>query len=496
MGIVFRQSVKTTIIILIGAVLGGTLIILSTYLIPNKQQLGFTRNLTNQAAVLSQLLLFGLQGTLAVFIHRYDDDDKRRHSLITICLVLPLLFIALGTACYVTFKDSIMGFFQPQDIPFMMRYFMWLPLFVLFFAYQVLLEQYLTSQMKLAVATFMREIVLRLLNIVFILLFGFGVIGFDCLVAGTVLIYSMPSLIMFYLAKRTAGFGFSFNFNLFTKAEYKEIIHFSWYHTLHSISISLMGFVDSLMIASIDKEGLSSVAVYSVAIFVISVMLIPFKAMVPAAFPDLAKAFKDNDMVRAADVFKRSSINILVTSAAMALLIMCNINNITALLPDGFGAVAPLVLILMLGRMVDMATGMNDQLITVSKYYKFNFYMSIVLVMLTILFNFLLIPKFGFYGAAWGTTIALALYNVGKYLFAFIKLKLQPFTNKSLLVLACGIVAFIPGFFIPFLLNPVFDTVLRSSVIVVVYTVMLVWLKPSKDLESYLLSIRQNKRLF
>jgi hypothetical protein len=79
-----------------------------------------------------------------------------------------------------------------------------------------------------------------------------------------------------------------------------------------------------------------------------------------------------------------------------------------------------------------------------------------------------------------------------------------PFSRKTLLVVAAALPALAAGYFLPHFftrqahtyLYPVFDTVLRSSVIVVIYTVMLVWLKPSKDLESYLLSIRQNKRLF
>jgi O-antigen/teichoic acid export membrane protein len=497
MGIVFRQSVKTTIVILIGSILGGVLIILSTYMVPDKQQLGFTRNLTNQAAVLSQFLLFGLQGTLAVFIHRYAEDDRRRQSLITICMVLPFLFIGLASVIYILFKEPIVtAMFQPQDIPYIKRYFLWLPLFVLFFSYQVLLEQYLTSQMKLAVATFMREVVLRVLNIVLIVLFGYGVIPFDWLVAGMVLIYMMPSLLMFYFAQKTKGFGFTFNFQYFTKGEYKEIVHFAWYHTLLSISVSLMGFIDSLMIASIDKNGLSSVAVYSVAVFVISVMLIPFKAMVPAAFPDLAKAFKDNDMVKAKDVYMRSSINILITSVAMALLICCNLSNLVHILPDGFEAVQLLVLIMLIGRMADMATGMNDQLVTVSKYYKFNFYMSIVLVGLIVVFNLVLIPLYGFYGAAWGTSVALALYNAGKYVYVYMKLKIQPFTMNSFWVFVCGIIALLPGYFMPFILNNYVDAIARSGVIMVAYFLMLLWLKPSKDLDTYLSSIRKNKRLF
>ena len=88
MGIVFRQSVKTTIVIFSGAILGAVVIYLSTRFIP-KQELGFTRNLTTQALVVGQMLIFGLHATLGICIHRYDDDAARRKTLIGFSLLVP-----------------------------------------------------------------------------------------------------------------------------------------------------------------------------------------------------------------------------------------------------------------------------------------------------------------------------------------------------------------------------------------------------------------------
>lgn len=504
MGVVFRQSVKTTIIIFTGALLGALLIFLSTYMIPDRQELGFTRNLTNQAVVLSQLLLFGVQGTLAVFIYRYDDDARKRHMLIAICLIVPFVFMAVATAAYLLFNQQIIHLFQPQDIPFMKRYFLWLPLFTLFVMYMVVLESYLVSQTKLAIATFMREVVLRLLGIALIILFGYNYISFDVLVAGTALIYVFPVFLLLAIAWRTKGFGVKFDPGAFTKAEYKEILHFSWFHNLSSVSVTLMGFIDSLMLASMDKKGLSSVAVYTIAVFIMSVLGIPAKAMVPAAYPNLAKAIKDDDMDRARDVFIRSSINILLMSVLMAILVICNLNNVISVLPKGYEPVAVLVLIMLIGKMADMATGMNDQIITVSRHYKMNFYMSVLLVVLMVVFNMLLIPRYGYYGAAWATTVAVTLYNGGKFVFVYAKMKIQPFTRSSFSVFLCGAVAFTAGYLFPYFFNPArhvyvhtfLDAAMRSTVIVIVYVLMLLWLKPSPDLVDYIGQVKKNKRLF
>ena len=50
MGIVVRQSIKTTIVTLFGAVLGAIIVLASTYLLP-VQYYGFIKNITNQAQI-------------------------------------------------------------------------------------------------------------------------------------------------------------------------------------------------------------------------------------------------------------------------------------------------------------------------------------------------------------------------------------------------------------------------------------------------------------
>ncbi|MGN6568904.1 MAG: hypothetical protein ACTHJ0_13170 [Flavipsychrobacter sp.] len=96
MGIVFRQSVKTSLVVFAGAILGAAIIFLSLQYIP-KQELGYTRTLANQAVIASQFLLFGLSTTLVVYIHKYSDNDKRKKLLITICFLTPFIIICLAT---------------------------------------------------------------------------------------------------------------------------------------------------------------------------------------------------------------------------------------------------------------------------------------------------------------------------------------------------------------------------------------------------------------
>jgi O-antigen/teichoic acid export membrane protein len=504
MGIVFRQSAKNIIVIVVGAMLGAFILWLSAHYIPDKHRLGFTVQFTVIAVSLSQLLLMGLSSTLAVYIHRYLEDEHKRKVLITLCLLIPVLLLAIASVFFVLFRANIFNWFQPEDIPMVKRYFGWIPLYTLFFIFQLLLEQYLASQMKVAIAAFIREIVVRFINIALLLLFAFGYISFDYFIAGLVLMYLVPVCAFFFLSSKTKVFGLSLSLSSFSKDEYTELAKFSWYHFLLSASILFMGYMDNLLLLHYDHNGFGDAAIYRYAVFLIVVLQMPSKALIPASLTVLARAFNEKDMVKAKDLFSRSSLNILIPTLCLAVMLFCNLNNIVAILKNNYAGIIPIFSILFIGSLVNMATGMNDQVLSIANYYKFNFYLSISLTVILFALLKFLIPRYGVYGAAWSSTTILMIFNIAKYIFIKRKLDMQPFSPRTLLVILAALPAAAAGYFFPYLFEPsrhvyvhsFIDAILRSGVIVIVYLAMLIWLKPSPDLQEYLASIRKNKRLF
>ena len=68
MGIVFRQSVKSSIVVGAGAVLGIIVVLLSTQFL-SKPVYGFIGTLTTYALTIGNLLLLGMHVTLAVYLN-------------------------------------------------------------------------------------------------------------------------------------------------------------------------------------------------------------------------------------------------------------------------------------------------------------------------------------------------------------------------------------------------------------------------------------------
>jgi len=496
MGIVFRQSIKTTIVIFAGAVLGALVVGGYAYVLSKPLQ-GFTRTVLSVAGFLQLFALLGTGSTILTYVHRYPPGQKRK-VLLTLAALVPLVTTGILLIPYLLFRNNLVHLYQPAEQGYINTYYLWIPVLVILWSYMSQLELYLSSQHRTAIATFMREVVLKFLNLILIALIGFGYISFSSFIIGTVLVYAVPTLIMLPIAMRTESFGFSMQWRVFGKQDYKELLHFSWYHLLLSVSASAMGVVDMYMLPILSKHGLSSLAVYAIAVFIASVMTAPYRAMASAAFPTLNLAYTNGDTDKVHQLFRRSSVNTLIVSVAMAVIIACNLPNAVAMLRKGQGyeTIIPLVLIMMIGRLVDMASGLNTELISISKYYKFNFRISVLLVVLMVGLNLFLIPRFDVYGAAWSTTISLILFNVGKMIFLWKKMGVQPFTGKSLYVLAAGAIAGFVGYIVPALHNPFVDAVLRTGLVVVIYAVLLLWWQPSEDLRTYVQSIRKDKRLF
>ena len=116
----------------------------------------------------------------------------------------------------------------------------------------------------------------------------------------------------------------------------------------------------------------------------------------------------------------------------------------------------------------------------------------------------MLVPRYGIYGAAWSTTTILMTFNLLKFLFVWKKLDMQPFSKGTLLVIVAAGAALAAGYYFPHFFDQAHhiyvrtfaDVAIRSTIIVIVYALMLLWLKPSPDLQEYIATIKKNKRLF
>ena len=73
----------------------------------------------------------------------------------------------------------------------------------------------------------------------------------------------------------------------------------------------------------------------------------------------------------------------------------------------------------------------ENQILYTSKYYRFTVITIIALSILTITLNIFFIPDYGMIGAAYASLISLVFFNLIKYSFIKIKMKITPFSINS-----------------------------------------------------------------
>jgi len=488
MGVVVRQSIKTVVISFGGAILGaGFTAAMLAVLSPS--EMGSNRNLVNQAIILQVVLLLGIGSAVNVFIQRYNAEDERRKVLLTSAFLVPLAALLILAGPYCLAREWVVNRFQPDDREAVSRYYLWMPVLALLWSYITLLELYLLANFRAAASAFGREILLRFLTLAIIGCVWLEWISFHQFMVTFVAIHGVVILYLLWRCKYIIGFGWSGNWSLFTKREWREVAHFSWYHMLMSLAANLALYLDSLFLAPLSKGGLADLAVYNLALFIVSLMVIPYRAFSAAAFPAINEAYIGNRRTDLQQLYQRSSQNIVAAGLGVLLPVLAVLPTLTGQLQTKYSSLVPLVLILSVGRLGEMTTGLNNEIINVSRSYKLNFRLSIVFLVLAVIFNRLTIPIYGMWGAATVSSCVLIVSNCVKGIILWKKYKLTPLTPSfaKLLLIAC--LAGGVSFLIPSLSHWLFDASIRAFVTVIIYTAGLVLFKAVPDASALLQTV-------
>ena len=114
-------------------------------------------------------------------------------------------------------------------------------------------------------------------------------------------------------------------------------------------------YIDQLMLGIMDKTGFVSVAVYSVAMYIISIFQIPIRAVAVSIVPAFTHANEAGDVERLDALFKKSASTVLITTCGMVILILCNMHNAVKLFDASYAHMYLIVPIVLLGRFIDLS---------------------------------------------------------------------------------------------------------------------------------------------
>ena len=482
-----RQSIISSAIVYIGFTIG----FINTYLFTREggftqSQYGLTGIFIAVANIMYSFANLGMTAYISKFYPYYNDNlPKKKNDMLSWALIFSLAGSVLVIVAGLIFKDLVIRKFGSNSPEFIKYYYYVFPFGMGLTLFSVL-EAYGWQLKKSVFTNFLREVLFRVLATTLILLSLTGIIAkFDLFIKLYSFTYlALASVLLTYLL-----LGKMVHFNLsisrVSRKFYKKIIVLISFVNGGSLVYTFSAVFDTILIAAVLPNGLAMAGIYSLAQNIASLIQAPQRGIVSSSLAALSKAWKDKDFKKIDRIYHRSSINQLIFSIGMFALIWLNFADgvFTFHLQSGYIEAKWIFFYIGLMRIVDMGTGVNSQIIGTSVFWRFDFITGIILLTLTIPFNYILTKYyFGITGPAISNLVTFTIYNAIRYWFLLKKFKLQPFNLKSLYALFTGVFCYYIVYFAFGGIHGFPGLFLKSIAFISLYVGFTVWLNLSPDL--------------
>jgi O-antigen/teichoic acid export membrane protein len=476
MGIVRNQSIKNSISFYIGMSIGAvnTILIYPNVFKDNPEHFGLIQVLVAYAIVISTFTTVGVPTTFM----RFFPSIKEKGQLFFLSLIVPFIGFTLASLSYFLFKDQVFEFLNASDL--LKENFFYIILLVFFIGFYDVLSAISRSYLSAATPIFINEVFLKFYSMSTLLFHWFGYIDFTAFLQIYLFGYVLKFTILFILQFREDRLIFNFSLK---DLDLKELLKFGFYVLVGGASIMIVTRLDMMMIASL--LDLEQVAFYTVAFFIGNAIKIPGKSIVTISTPLVAKAWENQDLNEIQTLYAKSSINQLIIGGILFVCIWLNIDEIFSLLPEKFQGGRWVVFYIGLSQLFSITAGINGIIIVNSKYYKYDLYTNVILVFITIATNYILIPIHGINGAAIATAISLLLFNLFRLIFIKVKMDMQPFSKETVFTILVLLAVYLMFNNMNLALLPLFAIVVKSSLALLIYIILVIKLKLSEDISGF-----------
>lgn len=473
MGIIKTQSIKNSLSLYIGVVIGAinTILVFPFVFEENPEFWGLLQILVSYSIVSAS---FSHLGAPSVII-KYFPTLEKKERLFTFSFLMCLLGFFIFTVLFIIFKDVLLLKLASEAL--LVKNFSYVLILVLFISFFNLLNCLSSSYLDSVSPMFLNEVFLRVYTLVLLSFYHYEFINFEVFLRLYILGFFIKLLLLSVLLFIKKRLCFSFDFSGLAMKEY---LTYALYVITGGGAAALVSKFDMLMIEYyLDLE---QVAYYGLAFFIASVIKVPARSLAAISSPLLAKSLKENNISMVKQIYSKSSINLLIVGGLLFLGIWLNIDDILSILPQKFSQGKYVVLFIGLAQLVNLAGGQNGFVLVNSKYYRSIIVFNLILFAIIFVTNILFIPKYGINGAALASVISLLIFNLLRILYIHKKLKVQPFTVKTILCFLLIIGLFLVFNMMSFSQDIFINIGLKSILVTIVYVVLVKKMKLSEDM--------------
>lgn len=481
MGIVAKQTLKGSIWSYLGVLIGALNV---AYLMPrilHDDEIGLLNILVALATVFAQFSSLGINGVTNYFFPYFKNKKERNNGYFLLMNTVILIGFILFCILFFFFDDTILT--SKSNDSFLLFnykfYFYPLTLFTLLF---LSLDKYNSMLLDSVTGTFLKELFVRIFNTGSILLFHFHYINFDWFLFIYIATLALPSIVVFFVLLFRNEISFKKPNRLLFDIHRSKMLSVGFYSIVSGFGGIIMIFIDKYMINY--YLGLSLTGIYSICAYVATLILIPGRSVQKIGAPLISEAWKKNDMKYLQNIFLKTSVYQLVFGFFIFILIWINIDNIFHIIPERFSEGKWTIFFLGLSYLLMTSSNLSNPLIQTSSKYKFASYFIYLMILLVIISNIIFIPIMGLNGAAFASFIAMFISVLIRTLFIYKSFQLKQYSFDHLKVVFVSLILIILFTFIPYLSNFIFDGIIRSAILILLYFGSIFMLKIVPEINS------------
>lgn len=483
MGSIKTQSIYSTIVSYIGVVIGFVTAALIMPRVLATDQLGLLKLITAITGVFASVFSFGVTQLLFRTYPIFSKDSGRLSKLFYLAIKIVLFGALIGLPVYLFTAQDLLNYnieikgFEKTEV------FLYVVFIVIIarLLYQSLFG-YVRMLNQVVIDAIIQNIFLKGGLLVLIVLFYFELITYSNLVYINLVLYLFfPLIIVLYLLRNKALPRMQKKVR-FTKGEIKEFVNLSMFGMLTTVGASLYIYMDTLMVSYYLGE--EEVGVYGTMFLFGVIVVVPARSLKSISVSVLAKAFGEDRLEEVATIYKKSSITLLIVGGYIFAGVWCNLYSVYGYLPEAFSNSAMIVFFIGLAQIVDMLTGVNNEIIAASKYYKLNTFFMIGAIVSGFIANVIFIPVYGATGGAMATFISITLVNIFRLIAVWKLYRIQPFSSHTIKVLVFLIVLITAVSFLPNLENYLLNLLYKGGIITLIYFPIIYKLNVSEDING------------
>lgn len=495
MGVIARQSIRGALANYLGVAIGffTTFFVLTDCL--TQEEIGLTRVLVDAAMLFSGLAQLGTNASIVRFFPFFRSDDGRNHGIFGWSILIPFIGFSIFTLLFFIFKQDIIDIYS-QKSPLIANYaYLLLPL-TFFALYLTVFETNASILLRITVPRLVREVGIRVFNLVCYILYGKGIISLDVFVLLFCLGYGVAMLINFLYLLSLGRITFRIDWGFISRRRLKEMMLYTLFMTA-TVLAGNIPLINSLFLGA--HTGLALTGVYTIAFYIANIVEVPYRSLGAISRPLVSQAVRDANWDEVNRLGQKVSLHQFLVSALIFFFIWINLEPLFAVIPHGeeYAGGMGVVFILGLAKIVNSSLSIGTDILNYSRLYPFSLLFIALLTASAIILNNSLIPLWGINGAASATLFSYVLYFLCLLLFVGGKLRVGLFCRKHTGVLVLMLALFGLDWLWSRLLTPLFaplpamaallaDAVLKSAAMLAVSLLALRRMHVSDDVDALL----------